>query len=532
MVCISIDEEVIFSVARRPNILLLVLDTQRADRLSCYREGVHTSPYLDQIAAEGTRFAYAFSAAQWTIPSHASMFTGVYPSMHQTVQSFSRLPTTLPTLAERLRAGGYFTTAFCNNPLVGVVNNGLRRGFYSFLNYSGLLTTQPNQAGVGPGLYDRYRQWFKRLVVVVMSRIQDAFARSDLLLRLSFTPMMVPLWQTALSFKGNSAKSLADAAKFLVERPGLPAEQPIFAFINLMGVHMPYHPPRRFAERFAPHVLQNPRARRYLRRFNSDIYGWYAPLTTDIDEEHKAILDGMYNAEVAHQDEVVGKFLDTLRRHGVLDNTLLIICSDHGDHLGEKQLVGHVFSSYNELVHVPLFIRDPLGDLPHATTVHHVVSTRRIFHTVLAAADLATPTEETLSLAQYGRSDPDHGTAFAEAMPSEQVVRMLQRRQPELVRERACDQTRRAICTNDYKLIQTGDRHLELYHTVNDPDEQLNLRDILPERTDALQERLHHFLQHSPTSASPQPAAMDDNTNGNYDETEVQRRLRDLGYLE
>ena len=143
-------------VTTRPDIVLLVLDTQRLDRLSCYGCAVETSPYIDEFAADSTLFECAVAPAQWTIPSHASMFTGVYPSTHNTVQSFSVLPNTLPTLAERLRDGGYFTAAFCNNPLVGVVNNGLRRGFLSFLNYSGLMTSRPNQAGVHRNLYDRY----------------------------------------------------------------------------------------------------------------------------------------------------------------------------------------------------------------------------------------------------------------------------------------------------------------------------------------------------------------------------------------
>lgn len=121
---------------RQPDIVFLVLDTQRLDRLSCYGYPLETSPHLDAFAADATRFTNAFAAAQWTIPSHSSMFTGLYPTAHTTVQSSSRLPDSIPTLAERLRAGGYHTAAFCNNPLVGVVNNGLRRGFDSFLNYA------------------------------------------------------------------------------------------------------------------------------------------------------------------------------------------------------------------------------------------------------------------------------------------------------------------------------------------------------------------------------------------------------------
>jgi arylsulfatase A-like enzyme len=456
------------------------------------------------------------------------MFTGLYPSEHTTVQSFSRLPPTLPTLAERLREGGYYTAAFCNNPLVGVVNNGLRRGFQSFLNYSGLMTSRPNQAGVRSGLLDRYRQLFKRVLVALLNRMQDSFARSETLLDFSFTPLMVPIWQTALSFKGNTTRSLKDAARLLIERRGLEPGQPVFSFINLMGTHMPYHPPRHTMERFAPHVLRDKEAQRYLRRFNSDIYGWMAPLAGEIDEERKATIDSMYNAETAAQDEQVGSFVRLLQTSGVLDNTMLIICADHGDHLGEKQLVGHLFSVYNELVHVPLIIRDPAGDFPRGAQVDEVVSTRRLFQTILTAADQASSSEERYTLAHSAAADPDSGMVFSEGVPPQNVVNLLQRRQPLLVRERHCDQTRRAVLDGQHKLIATGeDRQLELYRVQDDPREQHNLHHDAPEEAYRLREQLRSFVSRTSTAAPVAEQIAEEES-----DPEIQRRLRDLGYIE
>jgi arylsulfatase A-like enzyme len=508
---------------KRPDIVFLVLDTQRADRLSCYGYPLKTSPHLDAFAADATLFKSAVAAAQWTVPSHASMFTGLYPSAHQVLQSYSVLPQQFTTLAERLSAGGYFTAGFCNNPLVGVINNGLRRGFYSFLNYSGLLTSRPNQAGVPSGWLDKYRQGFKRLLAGMLNRVQDAFARSDALLAFSFTPLMVPLWQTALSFKGNTAKSLDDAFRLLSDRK-LAADQPIFTFINLMGTHMPYHPPRHYIEKFAPHVLKNTEAQHYLRRFNSDVYGWLAPLAGALDEQQKATLDGMYDAEVAHQDEQVGVFLKKLEESGALENTLVIICSDHGEHLGEKQFIGHSLSLYNELVQVPLIIRDPGNAFPRGQVTEHVVSTRRLFHTVLTAAGLASEEEVALSLSQSPANDPDRQSVFSEAIPPQNVVNLLRKRQPELIRDRACDQPRRAVWIGQHKLIETGGDRLELYNFLDDPEENLNLSDILPENAEILQEQLQAFTGYS--SQATATAAP------NIDDPEVRRRLRDLGYLE
>jgi len=510
-------------VSQRPDIVFLVLDTQRRDRLSCYGYSRPTSPHIDAFAEEGTLFHHAIAPAQWTVPSHASMFTGLYPSAHGVLQSYSVLPSEIPTLAERLSAGGYYTAGFCNNPLVGVINNGLRRGFYSFLNYSGLLRSHPNQAGIPSGLWDRYRQFFKRMLAGALGSVQDSFARSELLLALSFTPLMVPLWQTALSFKGNTAKSLQDAAQLLTRRKGVDADQPIFSFINLMGTHMPYHAPRNYVERFAPHVIRDQAAQRYLRQFNGDVYGWLAPLASGLEMNQKHTLDGMYDAEVAYQDEQLGLFFRHLKESGRLDNTLVIICSDHGEHLGEKQFIGHSITLYNELVSVPLIVRDPLGNFSQGSERWDVVSTRRLFHSVLAAAGQANEREEAMTLAQDPESQDRQ--VFAEAIPPQNVVNLLYKRQPDLVMAHACDQPRRAVWMGKHKLIETGGDRLELFDPFSDPHESLNLTDILPENVEFLQECLQQFAgEVTPTLSSERAPGFDD--------PEVQRRLRDLGYLE
>jgi arylsulfatase A-like enzyme len=356
--------------------------------------------------------------------------------------------------------------------------------------------------------------------------MQDAFARSDALFAFSFTPLMVPFWQTALNFKGNTAKSLSDAATLLVERRGVPAGQPIFCFINLMGVHMPYRPPRRFIARHAPHVLTDRAAQRFLRRFNSDIYGWLAPLAGPIDAADKATLDGIYNAEVANQDEQLGLFFDRLRAGGALDRALVVVCADHGEHLGEKRLVGHNLSLYNELARTPLIIRDPAGDLPRGVTIAAPVSLRRIFHTALTTAGLADEAERALTLARVGEDDADGGLVYAEAEPARNALRMLVRRQPELVRERALDRPRRAVVEGRHKLIEAGNGEVELYDLIDDLAETVNLRDILPERVDDLRERLRERRQREARRAAvARPGAVDE-------DAVLRRRLRDLGYLE
>jgi arylsulfatase A-like enzyme len=112
-------------MTRKPNLLFIVLDTLRRDHLGSYGYNRPTSPQLDAFASRSTLFKRAIAPAQWTVPSHASMFTGTYPQTHHVTQANSQLSGAHPTLAEILSAADYQTVAFCNNPLVGVLNNGL-----------------------------------------------------------------------------------------------------------------------------------------------------------------------------------------------------------------------------------------------------------------------------------------------------------------------------------------------------------------------------------------------------------------------
>lgn len=514
-------------VNSRPDIVLLVLDTQRADRLSAYGYPVQTSPNLDAFAADATLFRHAITPAQWTVPTHSSLFTGLYPSVHNTRQSYSVLPNEIPTLAQRMSEAGYFTAAFCNNPLVGVVDNGLRRGFMSFLNYSGLFTSRPNQAGKKHTLFGRYRQWFKRHLASRIHALQDRFARSDAMLEFALTtPFMLMVWQTALSFKGNTSKSLNDAARLLVDRKGVGKDQSIFTFINLMGTHMPFHPSRHHIERFAPDFLRDKTAQRYLQRFNSDVLGWLTPIGARMAEKHRDIISGMYDAEIATQDELLGIFFEKLRRSGRLDQTMFVIVADHGEHLGEKHFIGHNVTLYNELTHVPLIIRDPSGRFPHGAQFDHLVSTRRVYHTILSAAGLAEDHEEIYNLAHGPANDPDQGVVFAEAVTPQNVLNIITKHAPELVREYRCDQPRRAVWQDRHKLILTGSDMVELFDFIADPHELNNLAASNPELVQNLTERLNHFTRQS------EAAALTAGRMAETDDAHLRGRLRALGYLE
>ncbi|MFS8882861.1 sulfatase [Synechococcus sp. R55.3] len=487
------------AAAERPNILLIVLDTQRADRLSCYwseaerARQLPTSPNLDRLAAESTLFERAIAPAQWTIPSHASLFTGEYPSTHQTVQADLELSPALPTLAELLQLSGYTTVGFCNNPLVGILKNGLRRGFETFYNYGGALPTRPPEGNPLPAPLNRwlaaYTQFWRRLSYPV----QNAFARSDTLFQLALHPWFASLWTRLVNFKGNTAASIADLNRYLQQmarRRSDPGARPFFCFVNLMEPHLPYWPPEPFVQKYAPYFKSNREARDFLRQYNAQPYRWMAPLPEPLSPLQAQVLRDIYDAEVAYQDHLLGSVFDTLRHTGLEQNTLVAIVADHGEGLGEHDFVGHAFVVYEELIRVPLILRYP-GHFPAGKRIATPVSTRRLFHTLLEAAGFSPNLSPNgapcvslklrrevarLSLARtLAGEDPEQGTVLSEAFPPHLLIRAMESRNDSLLRARACYDIRRALYEGMTKLIQTGDRP-SLYNLEQDPAE---LRDLL-----------------------------------------------------
>ena len=132
-------------IKKQKNVILVMLDTHRFDRLGSYGYSKPTTPNLDSVASESLFFEKAISPGQWTIPSHASLFSGEMPAVHGTVQADDALPKEFKTLAARLSADGLQTTGFCNNPLVGVLQNGFTRGFDQFYNYCGAVPSTPQK---------------------------------------------------------------------------------------------------------------------------------------------------------------------------------------------------------------------------------------------------------------------------------------------------------------------------------------------------------------------------------------------------
>jgi uncharacterized sulfatase len=522
---------------KSPNVLLLVLDTQRLDRLSLYGYERQTTPAIDEFAQGATVFDWGISTAQWTVPSHASMFTGLYPTVHQTNQTNTALSDEIPTLAELLGQNGYHTVGFCNNPLVGVLDNGLKRGFDRFYNYSGYVPTVP-----GPRDKRRPLARFKRKpgVEKVLSQftnlLERQFGHSSLLLWFSMQEWFVPFWTLTGRFKGDTKQSLHDVADYLRYHSATHKDEPFFMFINMMETHLPYFPPRRMEEQWVPYLKRDREARDFLKRFNVQSYRWVAPMIEPFTPLQERVLSDMYDAEIAYQDTQLRRVFRHLERSGELENTMVIIVSDHGESHGDHDFMGHAFVIYNELVHVPLIIHYP-AMFPAGQRIEKTVSTRRLFHTILEAAGIPYEgfghTVHELSLARTVEDkDPDDEVVVSEAYPPLNFIEVMKLNNPEAIDPFRVRMMRRAIYDGGYKLMTVDDRPDEMFDVHGDPREMRNLLDNpIGYENDLL--RLEKMLEeyvvlaeaHRDGTAAGKEIDLSDNP-------ELLDRLRGLGYIE
>jgi uncharacterized sulfatase len=529
--------------APQPDILLVVLDTLRVDRLSTYGYSKKTTPNIDAFAEQSILFERAISPAQWTIPAHASLFTGEYPSTHLTHQIYDKHSKDIATLAEHLQGSGYKTVGFCNNPLLGVVENELDRGFEEFYNYGGLFPKRPAISESRPRRAGQTMQHIWRQLNRFNQPVQDWVTHNNLLLGIMLHPLISPFWQRHINFKGNSKQSLGDLVGYLRTRKKREDKRPIFTFLNLMETHLPYGPPTRFIRKFAPDYLYNRKARNFMQSYNYSTYRWITPITKPFTEMEDRVLNDMYDAEVAYEDHLLHQLLDYVNQPEVRDNTLVIFVADHGEGVNHHDYVGHSLVTYNDLVHVPLIMRYP-PRCSQGKRINTPVSTRRVFHTILdvagvdpTAQDSQVPEIAAQELSLFNSlngSDPEQGTVFAEAYPPQTLISLIETKEPNIINAFRCRSTRRALfaksLSDHHKLITVDEQPEELFDVHADPRELQNLASENPKITMAFDALLKNAVA---AAKARQPLALQTASQLNFSgDKNLTDRLRGLGYIE
>jgi arylsulfatase A-like enzyme len=344
-----------------PNILLIVLDTVRRANLGVYGYARATTPSIDRRAREGVVFDRAVATAPWTLPSHASLFTGRSAG---SLGADWRTPlvTGPRTLAEALGAHGYVTGGFVANMLYATWESGLARGFVHYDDYP-----------MTPSLVLLHSAIARTGIMAQITRDHSPRGIVRALRSFNLRPARFPLYVE------RPANSVTDA--FLAWQPTV-GSRPFFAFLNYMDAHEPYHAPEPWATRFRGSATQ------------------------PIDR---------YDGAIAWLDHEVGRLLDSLQKRGVLDRTIVVVTSDHGQQFGEHHLTSHANSLYLPLLEVPLLVRYPQA-APAGARVAALVTLRDVAATLLDLSGVhdAAGLPGT-SLARYWRGTAAPAPAMAMA---------------------------------------------------------------------------------------------------------------------
>ncbi len=401
----------------RPNVLVISIDTLRADHLGFHGYARATSPNLDALVARGTVFERAISTSPWTLPAYGTLFTGLEPARHragisarreaafgtgraETGGDYQALADGVTTLAGAFSSAGWETKAFVSNPFLDPASS-IDRGFDSFVQYL-------NRAQAGVELASR---WIE--------------ARGD---------------------------------------------APWFLFLHLMDPHTPYTPPAPYDTRFSktslraapghPHSLETLRA---------------SPPSADL----QALLVDSYDGEIAYTDAQIGVLLEDLRRRGALENTIVVVHSDHGEEFWEHGGFEHGHSLFDETLHVPLAFVAP-GLVAEGRRIAGRTSTVHAFATLLDLAGIAVPDGVGSSLAPFlrvvGAARTDRAPDASELQPclSEALL--------------SGAHEKKAWSTATEKFITDGSRSSSLYDLDRDPMERDDLAASRVERVATLRE--------------------------------------------
>jgi arylsulfatase A-like enzyme len=292
--------------AEAPNVLLVVLDTHRAASMEVMAGTAGTTPQLSQWSKTGFTFDQAFSTASWTLPAHATMFTGRY-NVELRTDDFTPLGVEHQTLAEFFAGLGFRTGGFVANLAYTSELFGLSRGFHTYRDHP---------ANLGMALAN---SWWTRTAIHQWRSWRG-----------------LPAW-----FPEKRATSVNRQFWRWLESDG---DRPFFAFLNYFDAHAPYYAPDSY--------LPDPQRQ---------IMRWYARGTSahQYSGEELSNMKATYEAGIRYVDHHLGRLLADLELRGILDNTVVFVTSDHGEAFGEHGTVGHQMTLYPEEIHVPLVVLLP-----------------------------------------------------------------------------------------------------------------------------------------------------------------------------
>ncbi|WP_207591326.1 sulfatase-like hydrolase/transferase [Halomontanus rarus] len=463
-----------------------------------------TMPTLASIADEGTAFERAFATAPWTLPSHASMFTGTYPSEHGAHGGHTYLTDTLRTLPEAFTDAGYETVGVSNNTWI-TDEFGFDRGFDTLRR-----GWQYVQSDVDMGTVIR-AEYLGGKIRAARDRLFEGnplVNTANILYSELFQPTHDDGAERTTEWVGDWLRNRED-------------DRPFFLFCNYIEPHVEYKPAREYAEPFLPEggsyeealeIRQDPRA--------------YDVGDYEITDREFDLLRALYRGEQAYVDDHIATLRSHFEAAGEWDDTLVVICGDHGEHVGEHDFFGHQYNLYDTLLHVPLVCHG--GPFTDGGRREDLVQLLDLPATLCEAAGIEDPELETQGRSRSFHPETDdrpREAVFAEYVAPQPSIERLEARfgegeLPERVYE--FDRKLRTIRTPEEKYVVGDDGFERLHDVTSDPLEKLDLSEESVERTEALGQRLEAHFEGIADDAETGSVEMRDSTKD---------RLADLGYL-
>ncbi|MBU89916.1 hypothetical protein CMO94_00110 [Candidatus Woesearchaeota archaeon] len=418
-----------------PNVVFITLDTVRADHLSLYGYYLNTSPNIDNLAKDSVVFDNAVSPSPWTLPSHASFFSGKYLFNHNATIANQHLDNTETTLAEILRAKGYNTAGFVGGP-------------YTKKKY-----------GIGQG-FETYKD-----------RI-DFFEYVQTFNNWGITYIITEFFPGVYKILGSDGfRSSEDLNKDIFAWLDKNSKQSFFMFINYFDAHDPYNLGSEFRDQFVNETKKYP-----------DIDLWNFERYKSISEDTIYHLSRLYDTEIFFLDYHLGKFVNKLDELGIKNNTIIIITADHGEEFYDHGGFLHTQTLYEEVIHVPLIIYYPKEF--KSKSIHNRVEAMAIFPTILDILDVEIPRDiDATSLLPLINNEQGYNKKYAF---SELFSKPRRSDQPI-----SANLQFKSISDDNWKIIE-AEPNIEilppsLFNLKTDPREQKNFYDVYPNKRKELQ---------------------------------------------
>ena len=440
-----------------PNIILIICDTLSAKHMSLYAYERRTTPNLERLVEEGfTVYTRCFAPAPWTNPSHASLFTGLYPSEHKTCGGNFSLNTNLFVISEILNSLGYSSLALSNNNLISYLFK-FDKGFISFLEMWHLFPTE-NFDFLEKEILNLESEKEK------IKKILKLFINTNDYKCLKF--IISKVWGKIYNVFEDASPftrhTFHKAIKFILNIP-----KPYFLFMNIMQTHGKYNPPLPHKGKFSASLVQPI----FPKMYKSEEIWFEYYLKKPNWRDYLEYLKALYDEEVLFLDDILIKFIQVLKTQKEYDNTIVIITSDHGELFAEHGHVHHVFTIYNELLHVPLLIKWP-DDFKIKGEIANLVQLHDLFSTILDITNSPFPKPKS---SKSFLSTEKRKFAISQLLDINYKIEALKNRNPNFTPKEFMQPMMSVITDDFWKITKRLDGHIEIYNLNNDLYETTDL---------------------------------------------------------